>query len=237
MEPCYCQALETLPTDQRGVTRFVTVRFGNVLGSTGSVVPLFKRQLEAGGPLTVTHEGITRYFMTIAEAVELVLQSAELGRRGVTEGGKIFVLDMGRPVKIVDLARQMILLSGLQPGKDVEIKVTGLRPGEKLYEELFHDSEPPVPTETDGVMLAAPRVVDYDLIKQVFDALETSATGRDTATTLDLISRLVPEFQSPEIGVKSIFAGASDAAEHAKAVVDNAADHGSASDQKAGTSA
>lgn len=203
---CYCQALETLPVDQRGNTRFVTVRFGNVLGSTGSVVPLFRRQLEAGGPLTVTHEGITRYFMTIAEAVELVLQSAELGRRGVTDGGKIFVLDMGRPVKIIDLARQMILLSGLQPGKDIEIKVTGLRPGEKLYEELFHDSEPPVPTDTDGVMLAAPRVVDYDLIKQVFDALETSATKRDTHTTLELIGRLVPEFQPPEIGVKSIFA-------------------------------
>ena len=204
---CYCQALETLPLDQRGSTRFVTVRFGNVLGSTGSVVPLFKRQLEAGGPLTVTHEGITRYFMTIAEAVELVLQSAELGRHGVTEGGKIFVLDMGRPVKIVDLARQMILLSGLQPDKDVEIKVTGLRPGEKLYEELFHDSEPPVPTETDGVLLAAPRVVDYALIKQVFDALEDSATNRNTTKTLELISQLVPEFQPPEIGVKSIFAG------------------------------
>ena len=203
---CYCQALETLPLVQRGSTRFVTVRFGNVLGSTGSVVPLFKRQLEAGGPLTVTHEGITRYFMTIAEAVELVLQSAELGRHGVTEGGKIFVLDMGRPVKIIDLARQMILLSGLQPDKDVEIKVTGLRPGEKLYEELFHDSEPPVPTETDGVLLAAPRVVDYGLIKQVFDALEDSATNRNTSKTLELISQLVPEFQPPEIGVKSIFA-------------------------------
>jgi O-antigen biosynthesis protein WbqV len=203
---CYCQALETLPMDQRGSTRFVTVRFGNVLGSTGSVVPLFKRQLEAGGPLTVTHEGITRYFMTIAEAVELVLQSAELGRHGVTEGGKIFVLDMGRPVKIIDLARQMILLSGLQPDKDVEIKVTGLRPGEKLYEELFHDSEPPVPTETDGVLLAAPRVVDYSLIKQVFNALEDSATNRNTSKTLELISQLVPEFQPPEIGVKSIFA-------------------------------
>lgn len=205
---CYCQALETLPADQRGKTRFVTVRFGNVLGSTGSVVPLFRRQLEAGGPLTVTHEGITRYFMTIAEAVELVLQSAELGRHGVTDGGKIFVLDMGRPVKIVDLARQMILLSGLRPGKDVEIKVTGLRPGEKLYEELFHDSEPPVPTETDGVMLASPRVVDYAEIRQVFDALEDSATNRNTHKTLELISQLVPEFQPPEIGVKSIFSDA-----------------------------
>lgn len=203
---CYCQALETLPADQRGPTRFVTVRFGNVLGSTGSVVPLFRRQLEAGGPLTVTHEGITRYFMTIAEAVELVLQAAELGKHGVTDGGKIFVLDMGRPVKIIDLARQMILLSGLRPGKDIDIKVTGLRPGEKLYEELFHDGEPPEPTETDGVMLAAPRVVDYALIKQVFDELGQSAVNRDTHKTLELMGRLVPEFQPPEIGVKSFFA-------------------------------
>ncbi len=203
---CYCQALETLPADQRGPTRFVTVRFGNVLGSTGSVVPLFRRQLEAGGPLTVTHEGITRYFMTIAEAVELVLQAAELGKHGVTDGGKIFVLDMGRPVKIIDLARQMILLSGLRPGKDIDIKVTGLRPGEKLYEELFHDGEPPEPTETDGVMLAAPRVVDYALIKKVFDELGESAARRDTHKTLELMGRLVPEFQPPEIGVKSFFA-------------------------------
>ncbi|MDP2699085.1 nucleoside-diphosphate sugar epimerase/dehydratase [Thalassospira sp.] len=203
---CYCQALETLPVGQRGPTRFVTVRFGNVLGSTGSVVPLFRRQLEEGGPLTVTHEGITRYFMTIAEAVELVLQAAQMGRDGVTEGGKIFVLDMGRPVKIIDLARQMILLAGLRPGKDIDIRVTGLRPGEKLYEELFHDSEPPEATETDGVMLASPRVVDYALIAKVFDELADSASQRDTVRTLELVSRLVPEFQSPEFGVNSIFA-------------------------------
>ncbi len=138
---------------------------------------------------------------------------------------------MVRPVEIVDLARQMILLSGLQPGKDVEIKVTGLRPGEKLYEELFHDSEPPEPTETDGVMLAAPRVVDYDLIKQVFEALETSATSRDTHATLALISQLVPEFQPPEIGVKSIFA------DNAKAVTGPSAEDGSTLDQAAGRSA
>ncbi|PKR51945.1 polysaccharide biosynthesis protein [Thalassospira marina] len=203
---CYCQALETLSDEERGKTRFVTVRFGNVLGSTGSVVPLFRRQLEAGGPLTVTHEGITRYFMTIAEAVELVLQAAELGRQGVTAGGKIFVLDMGRPVKIVDLARQMILLAGLRPGKDVEIKVTGLRPGEKLYEELFHDSEPPQPTATEGVLLAAPRVLDYAVIKSVLEELAESATARNSERTLELVSQLVPEFQPPEIGVSSILA-------------------------------
>lgn len=203
---CYCQALETLPADQRGPTRFVTVRFGNVLGSTGSVVPLFRKQLEAGGPLTVTDDRITRYFMTIAEAVELVLQAAELGRSGVNDGGRIFVLDMGRPVKIVDLARQMILLAGLQPGKDVEVKVTGLRPGEKLYEELFHDSEPPEPTATDGVLLASPRVLDYAMIRKVFEELAESAKNRDTVRTLELIGTLVPEFESPEFGVNSIYA-------------------------------
>ncbi len=203
---CYCQALETLSDELRGKTRFVTVRFGNVLGSTGSVVPLFRRQLEAGGPLTVTHEGITRYFMTIAEAVELVLQAAEMGRQGMTAGGKIFVLDMGRPVKIVDLARQMILLAGLRPDTDVKIKVTGLRPGEKLYEELFHDSEPPQPTATEGVLLAAPRVLDYGLIKSVLEQLAESAQARNSQRTLELISQLVPEFQPPEISVSSILA-------------------------------
>ncbi|WP_339777373.1 nucleoside-diphosphate sugar epimerase/dehydratase [uncultured Thalassospira sp.] len=203
---CYCQALETLSDAERGKTRFVTVRFGNVLGSTGSVVPLFRRQLEAGGPLTVTHEGITRFFMTIAEAVELVLQAAEMGRQGMTAGGKIFVLDMGRPVKIVDLARQMILLAGLRPDTDVKIKVTGLRPGEKLYEELFHDSEPPAPTATDGVLLAAPRVLDYALINSVLDQLAQSAQARNSERTLELISQLVPEFQPPEISVSSILA-------------------------------
>src|SRR6185503_19691424 len=134
----YVQALALSQARRPGATRLVAVRFGNVLGSTGSVVPLFERQLKAGGPLTVTHPDIERFFMTIREAVELVLQASALGTTANDVQGRLFVLDMGKPVKIIELARQMIRLAGLRPDVDVAIAYTGLRPGEKLYEELFH---------------------------------------------------------------------------------------------------
>ncbi|PPR68257.1 MAG: UDP-N-acetyl-alpha-D-glucosamine C6 dehydratase [Alphaproteobacteria bacterium MarineAlpha1_Bin1] len=175
--------------------RFVTVRFGNVLGSTGSVVPLFQRQLARGGPLTVTDRDVTRYFMTAREAVELVLQATAATPRDV-ESGKIFVLDMGQPVRILDLARQMIRLAGFTPDVDIPITFTGLRPGEKLYEEMLHDGEAPQPTNLEGVNLASPRIIDYELLSDQVDKLSRAAKSRDTAQTIALIRYLVPELQN-----------------------------------------
>jgi len=190
----YAQALDLADGSS---TRFVTTRFGNVLGSTGSVVPLFQRQLEKGGPLTVTHPEMTRYFMTVREAVELVLQAAAL--EVATEGGRggITVLDMGEPVKIVDLARQMIRLAGLVPDEDVRIEFTGLRPGEKLYEELFHDAEALEPTPVPALRRARPRTTDIALMARGLDELEAAARDRDTAATLRILSKLVPEYAPP----------------------------------------
>ena len=189
----WCQALDL----QDGPTRFITVRFGNVLGSTGSVVPLFRRQLAAGGPLTVTHPDITRYFMTIREAVELVLQASAHGVADSADHGKIFVLEMGDPVKIADLARQMIRLAGLRPDEDIKIAFTGLRPGEKLYEELFHDDEALMPTPVAGLRLAAPRVTDLSELAAALDQLEALARQRAGSEALALLSRLVPEYGAP----------------------------------------
>ena len=190
----YCQALDVAERDGGG-TRYVTVRFGNVLGSTGSVVPLFQRQLSNGGPLTVTHPDITRYFMTAGEAVELVLQASVQGDTDPAASGKIFVLDMGDPVRIYDLAEQMIRLSGQKPGEQIKIKITGLRPGEKLHEELLLGSESLMASDNPGLFLAAPSLRDLTVLRRDIEKLEISARERDQAETLKLLSTLVPEYQ------------------------------------------
>lgn len=195
----YCQALDLLPPPEGAetATRYMTVRFGNVLGSSGSVVPLFQRQLAAGGPLTVTHPDMRRYFMTVREAVELVLQASAHGMERADERGKVLVLDMGEPVKIVDLARQMIRLAGLRPEADIAIDFTGLRPGEKLFEEILSAAEAPTRTEADGVFLAAPRVVDYAAVNAAVAEVEAAARAGDRGRVLALIAALVPDYGAP----------------------------------------
>lgn len=175
-------------------TRVMTVRFGNVLGSTGSVVPLFRQQLERGGPLTVTHSEMTRYFMTVREAVALVLQTAA----GAEEesSGQIFVLDMGDPVRILDLAEQMIRLAGLRPYEDIPIDLIGLRQGEKLYEELFYPEEAPVPTRYHAIMRARLKELNNRSVSRSIDLLEKAALQRDTPRILSLMQELVPEYQN-----------------------------------------
>ncbi|MFA7428870.1 MAG: nucleoside-diphosphate sugar epimerase/dehydratase [Rhodospirillaceae bacterium] len=198
----YCQALDSMPD---GGTRFMVVRFGNVLGSTGSVVPLFQRQLAAGGPITVTHPDMTRYFMTIREAVELVLQASALGVAGDGYRGHVFVLDMGKPVRIVDLARQMIRLAGLRPGSDIQVTFTGLRPGEKLFEEIFHGAEPPVPTQQDGILVASPRAVSQGALQSFLDRMEACARAGDLTAVMDDLRALVPEYDPPAaVGMESL---------------------------------
>ncbi len=194
----YCQALDLherwRSSAGAAATRFITVRFGNVLGSTGSVVPLFQSQLAAGGPITVTDPDMTRYFMTKREAVELVLQASALGLTDDNEAGHIYVLDMGEPVSIVDLARQMIRLAGKQPDKDIQIVFTGARPGERLNEQLFHDSEHLQPTSVEGILLANPRTTDLQLLTRTLDELRSAATAGEDQRCLDLLRRLVPEY-------------------------------------------
>ncbi len=190
-----CQALD-LYEARRGGTRYATVRFGNVLGSTGSVAPLFARQLAEGGPLTVTDPEVTRFFMTVREAVELVLQASALSPAPdeADARGRIFVLDMGEPIRIVDLARQMIRLAGLTE-REIGIEFIGLRPGEKLHEELFHAAEPLMPTANPAIRLAAPRTADYALLARSIDEIEENARARHEERVLQLLDRLVPEYR------------------------------------------
>lgn len=168
----------------------MAVRFGNVLGSSGSVIPIFNRQIAAGGPVTVTHPDVTRYFMTIPEAAGLGLQSAAQGK-----GGEIFVLDMGQPVKIVDLARQLIELSGLKPGKDIDIVFTGLRPGEKMFEELSCEGENITPTDHPKIMRFVSEPKPLNEIRKHLDLLASRLNDADANQLKLLLKEAVPEYQ------------------------------------------
>lgn len=184
----YVQALH----HEKGVfTRFITTRFGNVLGSSGSVIPYFKKQIEHGGPVTVTHKEIIRYFMTISEACQLVLQAGTMGK-----GGEIFVFDMGNPVKILDLAEKMIRLSGLEPYEDIDIEITGLRPGEKLYEELLSDASTTLPTHHPKIMISKDPVANFIRLKRMVKEVIKTAAQHDDVRVVRLLKDLVPEFKS-----------------------------------------
>lgn len=178
--------------NKKSKTEYVAVRFGNVLGSNGSVIPLFKKQIAAGGPVTVTHPEITRFFMTIPEAVQLVLQAGAMAK-----GGEIFVLDMGQPVKIADLAKDLIRLSGFEPDVDIEIKYTGLRPGEKLYEELLMAEEGLTATKHEKIFIGKPLHIDIDELKNELQKLRFVATGSKEGI-IDFVKKLVPTYKSAE---------------------------------------
>lgn len=182
----YCQSL-----NEFGVTSFITTRFGNVLGSNGSVIPLFKKQIENGGPVTVTDPEVTRYFMTIPEACQLVLEASAMGK-----GGEIFIFDMGKSVKIVDLAKNMIRLAGLIPGKDIEIKFTGLRPGEKLYEELLAKEENTIPTYHPKIMIAKVIPDPFEVVVQKINRLINLAETGDKMDIVAMMKEIVPDFKS-----------------------------------------
>ncbi|MDR7817158.1 nucleoside-diphosphate sugar epimerase/dehydratase [Riemerella anatipestifer] len=184
----FVQALQNEPDNQ---TKFITTRFGNVLGSNGSVIPHFRKQIEKGGPVTITHPEITRYFMTIPEACELVLQAGTMGK-----GGEIFVFDMGEPVKILNLARRMIKLSGLEPDVDIKIVYTGLRPGEKLYEELLSDDTKTLPTHHEKIMISKDSVMLYAEIDELTSRIYEKAKAKDKVEVVKILKEIVKEFRS-----------------------------------------
>ena len=189
-----CEMIVQAVNNERGnKTEFAAVRFGNVLGSNGSVIPLFKRQIKNGGPLTLTHKNITRYFMLIPEAAQLVLQAGAYAK-----GGEIFVLDMGSPVKIYDLAKNLIKLSGYVPDKDIEIKITGLRPGEKLYEELLMNNDKLRKSAHDKIFIDKPKTLPLGkLIKQIEDLVFVSKIGNKNMLK-EKLKEIVPTYASPE---------------------------------------
>ncbi|MGB4044621.1 MAG: nucleoside-diphosphate sugar epimerase/dehydratase [Halanaerobiales bacterium] len=176
--------------NKRSQTKYMAVRFGNVLGSNGSVIPLFKKQIATGGPVTVTHEEVTRYFMTIPEAVQLVIQAAALGR-----GGEVFVLDMGEPVKIIDLAKDLIKLSGLKLGEDIDIEITGLRPGEKLYEELLHDTENSIRTEHERIYITRLEEIDPAALATALEDLWEESCQDNAIAIIRLLMDLVETYK------------------------------------------
>ncbi|PUV22162.1 polysaccharide biosynthesis protein [Sphingobacterium athyrii] len=188
----YVQSLNNhLESIQDGSTKFITTRFGNVLGSNGSVIPRFRDQIQKGGPVTVTHPEITRYFMTIPEACRLVLEAGAMG-----QGGEIFVFDMGKSVKIVELAKKMIRLSGFKPNEDIEIKFTGLRPGEKLYEELLNDLENTLPTHHEKIMIAKVRENNYNIVSLKLAELKERLATQNKNEVVYQMKLIVPEFKS-----------------------------------------
>ena len=194
----YCQSLNKAIMDGRikGVTQFVTTRFGNVLGSNGSVIPIFKKQIAMGGPITVTHPDIIRFFMLIPEACKLVLEAGTMGK-----GGEIFVFDMGQPVRIADLAKRMIALSGVQ---GVEIKYVGLRDGEKLFEEVLNDAEQTIPTQHPKIKVAKVREYPYELALKNEEELYEISLHADDMTIVKKMKEIVPEYKSQQSKYKSL---------------------------------
>ncbi|WP_291128919.1 polysaccharide biosynthesis protein [Flavobacterium sp. UBA7682] len=189
----YVQSLNfhLLESQKNNVTKFITTRFGNVLGSNGSIVPLFTKQIQEGGPLTITHPEIIRYFMTIPEACQLVLEAGAMGN-----GGEIYIFDMGEPVKIIDLAKKMIRLAGFVPDNEIKIKIIGLRPGEKLYEELLNDASKTLPTHNEKIMIGQDNLDNFEDVNLLISTLIQTAKKSSSAEIVGLMKKIVPEFKS-----------------------------------------